>query len=451
MQRWLNSASDKTDTEAGDSKNRRMHTWTDIHSFYALMGGFALSTHDLPPEKKFLPGSRDVVILLRDGLEYVAEHEPSIIPDLSKEEILDKSKASGFDKTIVCIQATWFLTQLIARIGQGLPISLLELSTAAHSICALLIYILWWDKPTGVGRPTLISGERMHGLCAAFCFNTWFDGRRDCGLLELLPADGRWKAPPTTVLPCAQVVDTIPPGAGLEPDKVYGLYDRQCVAGLQCCFADYEYDKRPFQHRLYMECSSRDIQRWRFTSDWLRPSRVEFDRLDRVNDRSPDWPSALTSAGLDAIIDFDKTAIPVFIGFSAAGMLYGGLHLLAWTAPFYSSTHAVLWKVAAVNIACSGIYGVALSASRVLGELRHHLQVRINRATPTRLSLALQTLVLYGVSGTAVTLSILFILAIPFYLFSRAFLMVECFISLAYLPPEVFQQAEWSSYFPHIS
>jgi hypothetical protein len=56
------------------------------------MGGFAFSTRDLPREKKFLPGFRAVVILREDGIERLAQYEPSLIPDLSKRKFLIRAR-----------------------------------------------------------------------------------------------------------------------------------------------------------------------------------------------------------------------------------------------------------------------------------------------------------------------------------------------------------------------
>jgi hypothetical protein len=439
MQCWLNSGGNRTDTETGDDTKTRIHPWTDIHSFYALMGGFAFSTHDLPPGKKFLPGNRDVVILQLSGVKYVAEHEPSIIPDLSTEEILDKSKASGFDKTIVCTQATWFLTQLITRICQGLPISLLELNTAAHALCALLIYTLWWDKPMRIEQPTLISGESMQAVCAALCHNIGLDGTCRMAWLSSLPTDREWERPRITLLPCALEAYPIPAEGSIEPDKVYRLYDGQCLGRFQCGFLS-QYEKRPFLQRLYLEYTSRDAQRWRLESKWLDLSRRRC--YAGVEDRSPDWPSALSFDLLwdsfEGDLDYGEDTMAIFIGFSAAGILYGGLHLLAWTAPFHSRTHAVLWRVAAVNLAASGVYCVAIWAHSVIQAYIYKMR-RLGRYE------------FFWVANGIAIASVVFFGVIPFYLFSRAFLVVECFMSLAHLPPEVFQQPEWSSYFPHIS
>jgi hypothetical protein len=247
MQRWLgatslsketNSEGNTTGTEraGGDHDNKsRLNAWIDFHSFYALMRGFAFGTRDLPPEQKFLPGNRDMVILQLDRIEFLAEHEPSLIPDLPKEEILEKRKASGLDKTIICTQATWFLTQLIARLGQRLPISLLELSTAANALCGLLIYVLWWDKPLDIEQLTLMIGERMHVICAALCHLSNLDGHSDSVHMVLLPPEHVLERPPTTLLPHVQRIKSLPLERENNFDKVHKLYDRQCIGRFSTC------------------------------------------------------------------------------------------------------------------------------------------------------------------------------------------------------------------------
>jgi hypothetical protein len=83
-------------------------------------------------------------------LESHSEANLRDILDISPEEVLSKSKASGLAKGIVCLQAIWFCIQCLSRVSQSLPITLFELNTVAHSICALLVYLLWWEKPLDV-------------------------------------------------------------------------------------------------------------------------------------------------------------------------------------------------------------------------------------------------------------------------------------------------------------
>ena len=51
-------------------------------------------------------------------------------------------------------------------VSERIPISLLELNTFGHAICALLIYILWWEKPFEVDYPTSFQGQRVWDMTA---------------------------------------------------------------------------------------------------------------------------------------------------------------------------------------------------------------------------------------------------------------------------------------------
>lgn len=70
--------------------------------------------------------------------------------------------------------------------AQGLPISLVELNTFAYTVCTLLIYYFWWDKPLDIEEPTKISGKSVQGACAWLCYFTEFDGQRDSDYLEFI-------------------------------------------------------------------------------------------------------------------------------------------------------------------------------------------------------------------------------------------------------------------------
>lgn len=152
------------------ASSARKYAWTHVHSFYAVMGGFVYDTSDLPDNEQFLPGNRTRVTLAPDAVIYIARLCPWLLPDISEESIQDKSKANSLAKGVVCVQAFWFILQTIFRLADGLPISLLELSTAAHSLCALLVYALWWRKPLDVESPTVITGEDSRELFAFLAF-----------------------------------------------------------------------------------------------------------------------------------------------------------------------------------------------------------------------------------------------------------------------------------------
>lgn len=86
------------------------------HGFYAFMGGLAVRIPKHLP--KFSPYDTSVPLSIdAAGLEYLfgQEHKIDVLLNLSEKEIQSKSKANGLTKTIVCIQALWFITQCFTR------------------------------------------------------------------------------------------------------------------------------------------------------------------------------------------------------------------------------------------------------------------------------------------------------------------------------------------------
>jgi hypothetical protein len=119
---------DSHDDEVKPNARNDRDSWTMTHAFYAMMGGIVLQTR-----RDFLPGKKDRMTLTASGVKYLIEHRPELVPHVRQDDILDKSKASAFAKTIVCIQAAWFILQCMTRIATSLPISLLEV-LAANSL-----------------------------------------------------------------------------------------------------------------------------------------------------------------------------------------------------------------------------------------------------------------------------------------------------------------------------
>jgi hypothetical protein len=94
--------------------------------------------------------------------------ECGLLPKLSREEIGDKSKADGLAKNFVCVQADWMVIQAVGRVAYRLPVTLLEINTIGHVICAFVIYVLWWHKPKLVNEPTpseVIGWDPFVHLC----------------------------------------------------------------------------------------------------------------------------------------------------------------------------------------------------------------------------------------------------------------------------------------------
>lgn len=120
------------------------------------------------------------------AIKLIAKYEPEIFTTLSESAIQDKSKANIFVKFLTCSQATWFCIQCLNRYTQGLSVSLLEISTAAHAICAPALYFFfWWNKPLDVDERSPLPFEAGIQVaayltaCLKLGIRFWFGPIRD--------------------------------------------------------------------------------------------------------------------------------------------------------------------------------------------------------------------------------------------------------------------------------
>ena len=126
--------------------------------------------------------------------------------------------------------------------------------------------------------------------------------------------------------------------------------------------------------------------------------------------------------------------VPVGLGFSAAGVLYGGIHALAWSAHFNSFTEKLLWRLSACVVMGGFPAFLLLLAFIDVFEICwvDYLQFIIS--------------VLVGAVGYG-----LFALVPVVYPLARAYLVIECFLNLPHLPAGVYKVPQWTNWFPHIS
>ncbi|KAK4224452.1 hypothetical protein QBC38DRAFT_16791 [Podospora fimiseda] len=79
------------------------------------------------------------------------------------------------------------ILQCIMRWSSGLHVTGLELNTIAHAICALLIFVLWWDKSHDIQHPTILNADWTR----LFAAHIWMAESTSLFLLEpsSLPPD----------------------------------------------------------------------------------------------------------------------------------------------------------------------------------------------------------------------------------------------------------------------
>ena len=117
------------------------------YCFFVVMGGLQVSIADIYPSKdvRFRDLPPEVVSLSAHGVEELArlgQFEKIYVPD---NVIDDKSKEGLLQKSIVFIQILWMAIQCIVRKAGGYPISTLEVYTFSHALCAIGVYVLWFQ------------------------------------------------------------------------------------------------------------------------------------------------------------------------------------------------------------------------------------------------------------------------------------------------------------------
>jgi hypothetical protein len=117
------------------------------------MGGFLLYVNDEPR-----------ATLTPDELRRFVRDGSVDMPDIVQAEIKDRSKGDVLSKGIAVLQLLWFVTQLVARYAQNLPITLLEVDTLAVAALTSTAYGWWWKKPKDVERPCPVYWKEISRL-----------------------------------------------------------------------------------------------------------------------------------------------------------------------------------------------------------------------------------------------------------------------------------------------
>ncbi|THV64358.1 hypothetical protein D6D28_09968 [Aureobasidium pullulans] len=455
------------------------HPWTLTHGFYAVMGGFVIQAGDLGPSY-----GTGAFVLSERGINFLAETMPEWIPNIPESEILDKSKASTLTKTIVCLQALWFCIQCIARLSQGASISFLELNVLGHCLCAFATYAIWWKKPFDVSRPTSLSVS---------------DGLREYADVVYLYSSRPGALPIFPTIPGmrsdtqASVDIDVDSNLALMPhdpqslenitkDVCFGDLLRSAITAERCGLVASEscyhltlrlYTNIWIRYYLYPTDtgqqtaveSAHDVPRAVFGFD-LEPAMAEH--LERTSEsryelgyrtifglkppspRNRNW--SLSSDSVRDARDFKEPLSSITLVIVA--LVYGGLHLLAWNAPFHTRIEETLWKISGISVASIGPMSIAYAGLlSVTEKFFWHINLwHLRHWNPSRTRSRSKIIRFLNVSENIVEkiIQVLGVSYLLFYSFTRVYLVVECFIEVAYLPDSAFTTPVFTRYIPHL-
>lgn len=85
-------------------------------------------------------------------------------PMISEDEIQDRSKKNALSKAFAFVQLAWFIIQFLARLGEGLAVTELEITTVSLASLNSVMYLCWRDKPMDVRYPITIRSRAASDL-----------------------------------------------------------------------------------------------------------------------------------------------------------------------------------------------------------------------------------------------------------------------------------------------
>lgn len=154
--------------------------WTLAHCYFANMGGIY-----------YEEGGQQLFPLT--ALQ-MAEESGFESPEITEEEIADKSKRDWFAKTVAALGFLQLALSLIVRTNQGLAFSQLETITLGFAVCGIVIYLLYLYKPQKVG-----TGISLKRLDVSLRFKKTYDSFWDILVNESTHASADNKSPSSVV------------------------------------------------------------------------------------------------------------------------------------------------------------------------------------------------------------------------------------------------------------
>ncbi|KAL7273154.1 hypothetical protein RUND412_004013, partial [Rhizina undulata] len=107
-------------------------------AFYAVMGGFAWKSNSSRSNSEKQSNPKEDTLTPDGFLEIVKKNLLSLeTVKRLYDDVKALSKSDILAKVLACTQASWFVIQCLARKASGLPVTLIELHTATHVMCAL--------------------------------------------------------------------------------------------------------------------------------------------------------------------------------------------------------------------------------------------------------------------------------------------------------------------------
>lgn len=394
-----------------------------------------------------------------------------ISPDaLERELVLDKGKADGMGKMLVCVQAFWMAVQCAARKGVGLPVTLLELHVVMHVFCTVVLYAFWWHKPQDVGQPVRVVEDRelasllavVCGKCRGLEVGRCVQGRMRIGPEGLFVRRRNAEVEPLS--PSTKGIHFVSrwDGKVLLPRRLWPLkvYQEQpefvkTISAVDGSVVLLRGDTLLVGGELEVGCRTvpksdhavtldeTDLQTLHHAAAAIRsgkyPELEEFlnDR-ERIRGtlvgRQPRPSRAESTMHSKRSYSYIVNGVYIFLP-----LIYGACHASAWDTHFPTEMERLVWRVCSIVVGAVptvvAMFGLALVDVKVISDFIDSFKEFWDRMLGT---VVVEPL-LWGIGGV-----LGFVVAA-----ARVFLMVEAFVSLRSLPAGSYESTVWEDYWPH--
>ncbi|PSN66670.1 hypothetical protein BS50DRAFT_493793 [Corynespora cassiicola Philippines] len=478
--------------ECANSK-QRLTVWTITQCYFAVMGGIRIEAGPCVDDNPRLSLTPEGVRLL----SFLGR-----LPSIEDNQIRDKSKADGLAKTLVCLQAGWMIVQTIARLVSHLPITLLEINTIGHVLCALVLYLLWWSKPLEVKDPVLLRREEwMDPFLSLMWMCSPISGSQDDEISEMrcmtyTPSSARGvHISPTVAIKTDHADDysrafethfSVGSTGAKDPRKFIGplgdfrvgasdkvtwkaRYDHSVsyiakgntlpTASEHEIFFQIQEPQHGLQHtrhycrRSFDDCkdhtslSKHAIHRWRLANTLVDELWEECEKRKEYLGFFFTRSTLGHSQGSTFYTIYVDTHVPNFLGLSYLGSV--DVHkdrlksVLAFAAAAYGGLHIAAWNdyfPTQTERYLWIICSITIASSGVFLWAYFLVKERINALDVLGNQIS-QNWIL-SLIGTY--------LVAPLFGMARIYLVVEAFVSLRRVPAAVYQTPSFSDYFPHL-
>jgi hypothetical protein len=468
------------------SEEQQLREWSTTQCYFAVMGGVRVETGDCIDGYPRLN-------LTAEGIRLMSFM--GRLPEVPETQIGDKSKADGLAKFLVVLQAGWMILQTLARVQQDLPVTLLEINTMGHVICAFALYALWWSKPLDIQDPTIIRREEWMDkfiatmwMCSPICWQDPADFISEIRCMDYTPPSERSDTPITPTVAAMGPDITIEMKinrpltthfsvgsiGALDPRKFIGPLDKfqvddgahnmSYVIHAQSIRVAREHEvfvreAKPhyglrhsaiYCRRALKDCQKHEdlpksaIERWRLANLLVDDLYVECEKRPAYRH------FFFTESSLGLFVGelvYVADHVPNFPGLSYLGSVNIHRDLLkavvAFAGSAYGGLHLSAWDdyfpTATERwlwIACS----LATGAAGVFLALFFLATQKVK---------AFESLEHFIKNNKAVKWTLASVVT-PMFILARVFIVVEAFISLRRAPEGIYQTPEWSNYLPHL-